>query len=94
MLSGDIVFVGLFLAILYFMVLRPQTQERQRHDDLLASLKVDLDVVTRSGLHGRIVEVGADTVVLQIADKTRVTIDKQAVFRRAGEPVTAAAQGV
>jgi preprotein translocase subunit YajC len=39
-------------------------------------------VVTAAGIHGRIIEVAESTVVLEIADKTRITIDKAAVARR------------
>jgi len=87
LLPGDFIFIGLFFAIIYFLMIRPQAQERQRHEELVTSLSKDMAVVTRSGIHGRVIEVGNDTVVLEVAKGTRVTFDKLAVFRREGETV-------
>ncbi len=91
--AGDLVFILLFLGILYFTVLLPQSREQQRRDDLIASLAKDMEVVTRSGIHGKVQSVATDTVVLEVADKVRITLDKQSVFRRVDEKVDAP-QGV
>jgi preprotein translocase subunit YajC len=82
--SGPLGFVPfiLILAIIYFMVLRPQQQEQKQHQALLASLQKGDRVVTSSGLHGRIHEVGEKEITLEIADKVRVTIDRVSVKRR------------
>ena len=39
-------------------------------------------VVTSSGLHGKVYSVEDDEVVVEVADKVRVTIDKSAVKRK------------
>jgi len=74
------------LGIFYFLVIRPANQEREAKEKLLTSLAKDDAIVTASGLWGKVVSVSDDTVELQIADKTRVTIDKTSVARRQGEP--------
>lgn len=73
-----------FIAIFYFIVIRPQQKEQQEHDKLLASLQKGDKVITKSGLHGEIHEVQDGVVVLKIAEKTRVTIEKSAVMGKAG----------
>ena len=78
----DLLPLLLIFGVFYFLVLRPQVRERQEHDKLVSSLAKDDEVVTASGLHGRIVSVDADTVLLEIADRTRVVIDKGTVARR------------
>ncbi len=72
----------LIFGVFYFFVLRPQLRERQDHDKLVASLAKDDEVVTASGIHGRITSVDADTVHLEIGDRTRIVIDKSTVARR------------
>lgn len=72
-----------FIAIFYFIVIRPQQKEQQEHDKLLASLQKGDKVVTKSGMHGEIHEVGDGVVVLTIAEKTRVTMEKSAVKGKA-----------
>lgn len=81
--------IGMMLAlgaVLYFLILRPQAQERAAHEDLLQKLAKDDHVVTSSGLHGKVVEVSEELVVLEVGSKTRITFDKAAVSRRQGEP--------
>lgn len=72
-----------FIAIFYFIVIRPQQKEQQQHDKLLASLQKGDKVVTKSGLHGEVHEVKDGVVVVQIADKVRVTLEKSAVMSKA-----------
>jgi preprotein translocase subunit YajC len=78
----DVIPFLLMFGVLYFLVLRPQLKEKQEHDKLVAALAKDDEVVTASGLHGRITAVEADTVVLEIGERTRVVIDKSTVARR------------
>ncbi len=78
----DLLPLLLIFGVFYFLVLRPQVRERQEHEKLVTSLAKDDEVVTASGLHGRIVAVEPDTVQLEIADRTRVVIDKSTVARR------------
>jgi len=82
----DIVMLLALGAVLYFLILRPQAQERAAREDLLKKLAKDDHVVTDSGVHGKVVEVSDDLVVLEVASKTRITFDKAAVSRRQGEP--------
>ncbi len=82
----DIFPLVLILGIFYFLLIRPQQQERNAHDAMLTSLVKGNRVVTTSGIHGRIVAVSDATLVVEIADKTKVTIDKVAIARRLDTP--------
>lgn len=79
------------LGIVYFLIIRPQQAETKKHQGLLASLQKGDGVVLSSGLHGAVFEVSADTVVLEIAPGTLVTVDKSAIKHRPG--ASAPAQG-
>ncbi len=73
-------------AIMWFLLIKPQVDEKKAHDKLVESLARDDMVVTGSGLHGKILSVADETVILEISEKTRVTLDKRSVSRRASEP--------
>lgn len=75
----------LIFGVFYFLVIRPQNQERIEHEKMLEGLSRDDLVVTASGIHGKVVSVAEGTVVLEIAEKTKITIDKQTVARRQGD---------
>jgi len=74
--------IFLIVGIFYFIVIRPQQKEMQAHQELLAGLLKGDKVVTATGLHGKIAEVREAEVVLEVADKVRVTFDKTAIKRK------------
>ena len=73
-------FAPLF-AIWYFLVLRPQSQQRKKVQELLSSLKTGDRVVTTGGLYGMIMGFRDKdkTVQLQIADKVKVDVARSAI---------------
>lgn len=85
----NLLFPALLFAVAYWFLIRPQTQEQERLAELHKTLAKDDRVITASGIHGRVVEVGDDTVVLEVSDRARITFDKSAVARKQGEPVSA-----
>lgn len=87
---SDLMFPALMLGIIYFLVIRPQSQQQADHQAFVAALGKDDEVVTKSGLHGRVVQVNESTVILEIGERARVTFDKDAIVRRQGAPAPAA----
>lgn len=54
---------ALIIAIIYFLMIRPQQKQRQRHEAALRELKRGDEVVTSGGIVGEVIhikEVGAD----------------------------------
>jgi len=64
------IFIPLVLlgVIMYFMMIRPQSQQRKRQAQLLETLKSGDKVVTTSGIVGVVVTVKDKTVSLRSAD--------------------------
>lgn len=57
----------LFIAVLYLLLIRPQRKRAKEHRDLVSNLSVGDDVVTVSGLHGRVVDLTDETMDLIVA---------------------------
>ena len=72
-------------AIIYFLILRPQQQEQKKHQELLAALQKGDKVIVVNGMHGVIHEVRGDELVVEIADRVRVTFERSAVQRKVGQ---------
>jgi len=83
--GGSFVMLLLIFAIFYFLLIRPQQKEQKAHKALLGGLQKGQQVVTASGIHGRVHEVGDASVVLEVASNVRITVDKIAVKRQQGE---------
>ncbi len=60
------------MIIFYLFFIRPQSKERKKKEELLSSVKVKDKVVTIGGLHGVVVEVEGDEVVLLVDPKKDV----------------------
>ena len=49
--------VGLIFAIFYFLLIRPQSQQRKKHEDALRNLKRGDRVVTTGGIVGEVIHI-------------------------------------
>jgi len=65
-----------FIALFYFMLIRPQQRRAKEHQALVAKLAAGDEVVTSGGLLGRVAEVGETFVTLEIAEGVQVKIQK------------------
>ena len=80
---------GLMFAIFYFLLIRPQAKERQRHDSMLTAIKKGDDIVTNGGIIGRVVHAEENRLTVKTGENTRITVDRgrvAAVLGEKGEP--------
>jgi preprotein translocase subunit YajC len=78
----------LVLAIFYFVILLPMKRRQQKVQAFLAALKAGDRVVTSGGLYGTITRVSDQSIQLQVADKVRLEVSRNAVVGYQGqEPV-------
>ena len=83
----------LILGIFYFIILLPSKKKQQKVQEFLGGLKVNDRIVMVNGIYGQITRLSEQTVEVQIADKVRVQVAKQAIGGYQGqEPVNEAAQ--
>ncbi|GKS10372.1 UPF0092 membrane protein YrbF [Paenibacillus chitinolyticus] len=69
----------LMFLVLYFLLIRPQQKRTKTRNMMLANLKKNDKIVTIGGLHGTILEITDDIVVLRVNDATKMTFDRSAV---------------
>ncbi len=66
--------------IMYFLLVRPQQQQRKKLQEMVDNLKTGDAVVTTGGLHGIVSNLkDGSTLMLKIADNVRVEVDKSAI---------------
>ena len=63
------------IAIFYFLIIRPQQKRSKDHRALLDNLKKGDRVVTSGGLHGEVVALKDDQIVLCIDQKLNVKVE-------------------
>ena len=75
----QLIFLGGFVLIFYFLLWRPQSKRAKEHKSLLASIEKGAEVVTSGGILGRVTKVTEEFVVLKVADGVEMPVQKQAV---------------
>lgn len=74
-----VVYLGVFLAIFYYLILMPRKKQEKKHKETIASLKRGDKVVTIGGLKGEIARVKEETLLLKVNDNTEMEFLKKAV---------------
>ena len=74
-----IIMIGIFFAIMYFMIIRPQSKKAKEHQSLLDDLRKGDEVATASGLIGKVQKIDDNFIQLKIAPETIVMIQRHAV---------------
>jgi preprotein translocase subunit YajC len=78
-LGSMIVPFALIFVVMYFFMFRPQQKKMKDQKKFLAALEKGTKVVTIGGLHGTIVEVNDQTVLLQVDTNVKLRFDKSSI---------------
>ena len=66
-------------AVLYFFMIRPQQKKAKEHKALVEALAKGDEVITSSGIAGKITKVADDFVTVAIAENVEVQFQKAAI---------------
>jgi len=72
-------FLPLMLAVMYFMLIRPQQARQREQDAMIKSLKKGDIVRTSGGIRGEITDLSESDVVLLVADKVKINVLRSAI---------------
>jgi preprotein translocase subunit YajC len=85
---------ALVLAIFYFIILLPMKRRQQKVAAFLDGLKEGDKVVTSGGIYGTITKIGDQALQLQIADRVRIDVSRNAIVGYQGQaPVATEGSG-
>ncbi|MBN20136.1 MAG: preprotein translocase subunit YajC [Bdellovibrionaceae bacterium] len=70
---------GLMFVVIYFLMIRPQQKKLKEHQSMLSSLKQGDEVVTASGLLGRISGIDDKIVTVELDTNVRVRMLKSQI---------------
>lgn len=83
---GSFVFLLLFMAAVYFLMLRPQQQRVARQRALVSSLEPGDEVVTAGGIIGFVRRLDDERLWLEIAPGVEITLLRGAVAQKVMPP--------
>lgn len=71
----------LIFVIFYFMLILPQQKKQKQQKAMMEGLKKGDKVITASGIWGTVTNLGKETVTLQIADNTKIKMQREYIAR-------------
>ena len=76
-------YIVILFGIMYFLVIRPQKQEKKKQEELLSQLAIGDGVLTTAGFYGTIIDIASDTVIVEFGNNKncRIPMQKQAIVR-------------
>ncbi len=76
-------YILIFLALIWFIGIRPQQKRRREMQQLLGQLSVGDDIVTAGGVYGTVTEIeDGETILLEIAEDVDIRIAKASISKR------------
>ena len=77
----------LIFLVFYFFILRPQTQKAKKQDTFLSDLEKGSDVVTSSGMLGKITKIEDSIITLEVGNKSYIRVTKGAISKELTDEV-------
>ena len=80
----SLIFLALMIGVFYFLIIRPQRKRAKQQQELAESLEIGHEVRTVGGIHGRVVSLAEDSVVLRV-EEGQLRVSRRAIGSRLGE---------
>lgn len=74
-----LIMIAIFFAIMYFLIIRPQTKRAKEHKAMVESLSKGDEVITNGGLLGRIVEMDDNFIRVELTEGVQVSVQRTAI---------------
>ena len=75
----NLVFIALIFVVFYFFMIRPQAKKQKEQRQFAENLEKGEEVVTASGIIGRINKIEGNIVTLEVGTKTYIRVTKNAI---------------
>ena len=82
--------IAAFIAIFYFILIRPQRQQAKRHTEMLKQVKRGDEIVTSGGIVGEVMHVKDDRLTIK-SGESKLVIERDRIAKvvtRTQEPAT------
>jgi preprotein translocase subunit YajC len=82
---SSIIFFAAIALVFYFFMIRPQQKKQKLQKKFLEEVKKGDLVITIGGLHGKVVSVEDDTIVLEVDKGLKLTFEKSSLSMEASK---------
>jgi preprotein translocase subunit YajC len=75
---ASFIFLALMVLVFYFLIIRPQRNRAKKQQNLAASLTAGQEVRTIGGIHGTVISVDDESVVLRV-EEGKIRVSRRAI---------------
>ena len=86
LMIGFVLPIVLMVAIMYFLLIRPQKKQQQAHQQVVAALKVGDEIQTFGGICGSVVRVSDEHIALK-TDASTILVRREAIAKIVSETI-------
>jgi preprotein translocase subunit YajC len=87
-LFSNLILIGGIAIIFYLFMIRPQQKKQKQQKTFLTAVKKGDMVVTIGGMHGKIVGIEDDSIILEVDKGARIKFDKSSISYEASKRYT------
>ncbi|MCR4290281.1 MAG: preprotein translocase subunit YajC [Candidatus Scalindua sp.] len=71
----------IMFAVMYFLIIRPQKQKEKKRQEMISNVRKQDKIVTAGGVHGVVVSVKENEVIVRVDDAkdVKIKVDKSAL---------------
>jgi len=77
-----LVILGVFGAVFYFLLIRPQRKRQAKHNDLVKAIKRGDKIISAGGIYGEIDSISETSIVVTIEDGSKLRLAKSSIVNK------------
>jgi len=85
---GNLILLGGIILIFYFFMIRPQQKKQKDQKKFIETIKKGDAVVTVGGIHGKVISLEGDTVVLEVDRGAKIKFDRTSISLESSKKLT------
>ena len=78
-MMSTLLFPIILVAIMYFLMIRPQMKRQKEHRAMLEKLGKGDEVITNGGIVGQVIDIGDNFITVEVAAGVQVRVQKGAI---------------
>jgi len=80
-----LIMMGLIVVVFYFFMIRPQVKKRKELEKFRSEIQKGDKVLTIGGIHGKVLEIKEDGIVIEVEGQSKLKLDKNAIIKSPAE---------
>ncbi len=77
--TSTLIMFAMIFGVMYFFMIRPQAKKAKEQKKFVEAIQKGDRIVTTSGIHGKILDLGDTTIMLEVDSGHRIKFDRAAI---------------